>query len=104
MLHIRNIPNLPRVFAINVGPCDNGVTVKFIAEAIVRQISPGAKITYGDQPRGWIGDVPTFQYDISRLISTGWSPSHSSAHAIILAIDEIAEQEGFRLERVPNDS
>ena len=36
--------------------------------------------TGGD--RGWKGDVPRFSYDISKVISTGWTPKYTSDEAV----------------------
>jgi len=32
--------------------------------------------------RGWKGDVPAFQYDLSKIHSTGWKAAHSSDEAV----------------------
>lgn len=95
MMHVRNISNLPKVFPINIGPVDDGVTVKFIAESVRQRVSPHANIFYGTGNKGWVGDVPQFRYLVDRLSKTGWHPSRNSADAVNLAIDEIAYQEGF---------
>jgi UDP-glucose 4-epimerase len=73
----------------NIGPNDDGVTVKFIAETVVEQISPGAQIIYGSGARGWVGDVPKFRYSVDRLAQLGWRPSRDSQAAIRLAVKEI---------------
>jgi len=74
----------------NVGPTDSGVTVKFIAENVVSTYSPNAAIKYGKNDRGWVGDVPKFSYDISKILQIGWSPKLSSAEAVQLTIRQIA--------------
>jgi UDP-glucose 4-epimerase len=95
MLHIRSLTGLPKVFPVNIGPIDDGVTVNFIAHSVVERVSPGAKVHFGIGKKGWIGDVPRFQYSVERLKQTGWSPSRNSSDAVRLAIDQIATQEGF---------
>ncbi len=80
---------------INIGCDDDGVTVKTIAELVVERCSPEANIIYGDEDRGWIGDVPRFRYDTSMLEGLGWAPSMTSLEAIHKAVDEIALQENF---------
>ncbi|MCK8785174.1 NAD-dependent epimerase/dehydratase family protein [Roseomonas sp. NAR14] len=77
----------------NIGPEDDGVTVREIAEAVRDRVSPGAVIRYGPEPRGWVGDVPCFRYSVTRLRDFGWSPRLGSAAAILRAVDEIAGQE-----------
>lgn len=95
MMHIRDSRDLPKVFPINIGPIDEGVTVRFIAESVTQRVSPTAQIHFGTGNRGWVGDVPKFHYSVKRLRQTGWLPSRNSADAVRHAIDQIATQEGF---------
>lgn len=81
-----------RLKIFNIGPADTGITVSRIAELTVEHIAPGALIDFGRENRGWIGDVPKFSYDISKLQSIGWTPHNDSEHAVIKAICEIWEQ------------
>lgn len=90
MFHIRRLDGRYTVF--NVGPGDSGVTVRDIAEAVRGVLSPGAEIVYGSEKRGWVGDVPRFQYSIARLLSTGWKPALSSRQAVDKAVREVAVQ------------
>jgi UDP-glucose 4-epimerase len=94
MMYVRGLSGLPRVFPINIGPVDDGVTVRFIAESVVARVSKTASIHFGDGNRGWVGDVPKFRYSVERLLQAGWSPTRDSADAVRQAIDEIAEQVG----------
>jgi UDP-glucose 4-epimerase len=94
MMVVRSAPR-PGMSVLNVGPEDQGVTVRSIAEQVVARVSPGAEIIFGEQNRGWVGDVPRFRYSNARIRALGWSPSLSSAQAMSRAIDEIARQEGF---------
>ncbi len=80
---------------VNIGPVDNGVTVKWIAQQVVKRISPNANILFGESDRGWVGDVPKFKYSINHLLELGWRPKLSSQDAVIKAIDEIARESGF---------
>jgi UDP-glucose 4-epimerase len=82
-----------RLNYFNIGADDAGVTVKFIAEAVVARVSPGATITFGAGNKGWVGDVPKFTYSIGKLSKLGWRPTLGSAQAIGQAVDEIAKQE-----------
>jgi len=92
MFAIRDHPAEGRVQAFNIGPDDNGVTVKWIAQRVVARIQPGARIVFGAGGRGWLGDVPQYAYSTQRLRLLGWLPELDSAHAVELAIDEIARQ------------
>jgi len=90
MLAVRNRPTGPRVEIVNIGATDVGVTVKWIAEQVASRISPSAEIVFGDSNRGWIGDVPKFQYLTDRIQSYDWVPMLGSRAAVIRAINEIA--------------
>lgn len=79
---------------INVGPMDDGVTVRWIAEQVVARVSPNARIHYGVGNKGWVGDVPRFKYSTDKLQSLGLSPILDSKAAILRAINEIAHQQG----------
>lgn len=91
MWHISTLDG--RRLTFNIGPTDEGVTVRFIAENVRDRVSPTAAIAYGEGPRGWVGDVPSFRYSVQRLMDTGWKPSSSSAQTIVRAIEEITRQE-----------
>lgn len=77
----------------NIGPNDEGVTVRYIAETVRDRVAPRAAIEFGEGNRGWVGDVPRFSYSTDRLADLGWQPSLDSAGAIRRAVDEIALQE-----------
>lgn len=78
----------------NIGPLDDGVSVREIAEETVKNISSEAVIEYQENDRGWVGDVPRFYYSVDKLTKLGWSSQISSLDAIRRAIREIALQEG----------
>lgn len=92
MLTIRARKITGKVEVVNIGPVDEGVTVRWIAEQVVARISPGAEIVFGQGNKGWVGDVPRFNYSTNRLQSYGWVPKLGSAAAVTRAIDEIAQQ------------
>ncbi len=76
----------------NIGPADEGVTVRQIAEETVAQVAAGAKIYFGSEARGWVGDVPRFFYSIGKITALGWRPQLTSLEAIRRAISEIAAE------------
>jgi UDP-glucose 4-epimerase len=77
----------------NIGADDEGVTVQFIAEQVVKTVAPGASISYGQGNKGWVGDVPKFSYSVDKLLKMGWKPKMGSAQAVARAVKQIAEQE-----------
>jgi UDP-glucose 4-epimerase len=81
--------SLDKINLFNIGNTDDGVSVKFIAETVVNSYSPNAKISYGIENRGWIGDVPRFKYSVEKLRKLGWSPKFNSQESICKALQQI---------------
>lgn len=77
-----------RLNYFNIAPISGGTTVRHIAETVVGVVSPGARIRYTGGSRGWVGDVPKFNYSTEKLRALGWSPKLSSNEAVELAIRE----------------
>jgi UDP-glucose 4-epimerase len=75
----------------NVGPEDN-VSVRTMAEEVVAQAAPRAKIVYGTDSRGWVGDVPKFTYSTAKLRKLGWGAQKTSPEAVKLAVSEIVAE------------
>lgn len=92
MIHISSINFSSNLDVVNIGPLDEGVTVKFIAESVLEQLNFESKIFFGSENRGWVGDVPKFVYSTDKLQSYGWAPKFSSSEAIKKAIFEVANQ------------
>ena len=80
-----------KVNYFNVGPEDN-VSVRTMAEEVVAQAAPGAKIVYGTDSRGWVGDVPKFTYSTAKLRKLGWGAQKTSPEAVKLAVSEIVAE------------
>jgi len=76
----------------NVGPNNDLVSVKWIAEEVCKLFSPNASIVYGSTRSGWKGDIPVFKYDTQKANSYGWHPSLTSKEAISKSIVEILQQ------------
>lgn len=95
MLHIRDTVE-GRYNVFNIGPDDDGISVRDIAVAVRDAVSPGADIRFGEGNRGWVGDVPRFRYDIRKIAATGWRPTMGSKAAIRRAVEQIAAQEAGR--------
>ena len=78
---------------VNIGPDDEGITVREIAEMTAAAVSPRARIEYGTTRGGWPGDVPCFRYDVDKARRLGWRWGSSSQAAVRQAVAEIVEQE-----------
>ena len=81
-----------RLNCVNIGTADSVTTVRYLAEAVVKRQSPGARIRYTGGNRGWVGDVPTFNYSIDKLKKLGWQSGVSSNQAVDRAVDEIVDE------------
>ena len=67
----------------NISVNSQGTTVTRIAEIVVEELNlKNVKFNYTGGDRGWKGDVPRFSYDISKVLSTGWSPKYTSEEAV----------------------
>jgi UDP-glucose 4-epimerase len=73
----------------NIGADDEGIYVRDIARLVTAAASPSATIQFGKGDKGWVGDVPRFQYSVEKLKKLGWRPKLNSAQAVGLAIQQI---------------
>lgn len=73
----------PGEVVYNLGVLGEGTTVTRIAEMVVEELNlTNVKFSYTGGDRGWKGDVPKFNYDISKILSTGWKPKMSSDESV----------------------
>lgn len=73
----------PGVDVFNVGVIGGGTTVTRVAEVVREEMGlPDARFCFTGGDRGWKGDVPRFDYDISKVLATGWAPTHTSDEAV----------------------
>ena len=80
----------------NLSVNSEGTTVTRIAEIVVEELGlENVKFAYTGGDRGWKGDVPRFKYDISKVLSTGWTPKHTSDEAVRQTVrDAVAKMKG----------
>ncbi len=76
----------------NIGPTDNGITIKEIAQMVRDEVAPNALIQYGSGSRGWVGDVPKFCYNVDKMVGFGFKPTLNSKKSVALAVKQIKEQ------------
>ncbi len=65
---------------------DSRTKVKEIAAMVIEEMGLDAKIRYTGGDRGWVGDVPEFRYDLTKINRLGWTASHDSNESVRLAI------------------
>ena len=70
-----------RTSIFNVGGTTR-CSVRRMAEIVVEESGLDARIDYTGGDRGWIGDVPSVDYDTGRIRALGWSPRLDSEAAI----------------------
>jgi len=80
---------------INIGLTESTTKVRTIAEMFRRLVDPRLELVFGLEPRGWVGDIPKFRMDASKLYKLGWHPRYKSDEAVELAIRELRMERGF---------
>jgi len=66
---------------------DSETSVNKIAEIVTEEMGlNNVKFIYSGGDRGWIGDVPRFQYDIRKATELGWRPKRTSDDSVRLAV------------------
>lgn len=68
----------------NIG-VDSSTNVRTIARYVAKEMGLSPRFRFTGGKGGWVGDVPNFKYDNSRLKKLGWSASASSDEAVRLA-------------------
>ncbi len=63
--------------------------VKDIAALVIEEMKLDASIKYTGGHRGWIGDVPEFNYDLTKINTLGWKADNTSNEAVRKAIQYI---------------
>ncbi|VVB51318.1 L-arabinose 1-dehydrogenase (NAD(P)(+)) [uncultured archaeon] len=65
-------------------------TVTKIAQTLVTEMNlKNVKFKYTGGDRGWTGDVPKYQYDLTKIHKLGWKAKHNSDQAVRTAIKAI---------------
>lgn len=65
---------------------DTRTKVKEIAAMVIEETGLNASIRYTGGDRGWVGDVPEFRYDLTKVNNLGWKASYDSNGAVRKAI------------------
>jgi UDP-glucose 4-epimerase len=78
-----------KVSVFNLGTHDR-ISVKEIAERVVRAHGGRARVEYTGGERGWPGDIPQQLLAIDRITGLGWSPRWNSSEAVDRTIEEMS--------------
>ena len=66
---------------------ETSTTVKQIADIVCEEMGlKNVEYKYTNGTVGWHGDVPKFQYDLSKIHAFGWKAKHTSDEAVRLAV------------------
>jgi UDP-glucose 4-epimerase len=80
------------VHIYNVG-VEGTTSVKEIADMICTKLGlQNVRYKYSGGNRGWKGDVPTFQYDLTKIHNRGWRAAYNSSQAIQVTLDNIIKK------------
>ena len=73
----------------NLG-CDTTTEVTRIGELVSEEMGlKDVTFKYTGGKRGWKGDVPQFQFDITKINNLGWKAAHASDEVIRMAIKDV---------------
>ena len=67
---------------------DSRTKVKEIAAMVIEEMGLNAEIKYTGGDRGWVGDVPEFRYDLTKVNTLGWKAAYTSNESVRLAIQK----------------
>jgi len=69
-------------------------SVRQIVEIVVAEMGlTGIPIEYTGGDRGWVGDVPYFRYDSSKIHALGFRPAYDSTQAVQVAVRRMLGKE-----------
>lgn len=80
----------------NIG-VETRTKVKDIAKMVIDEMALSAQIKYTGGDRGWIGDVPEFNYNLDKIHALGWKAQISSDEAVRKSIKYILENDASNL-------
>lgn len=79
------------VHIYNIG-VEDATTVKEIADMVCKKMGcNGVQYLYTGGNRGWKGDVPQFQYDLTKIHKWGWYPQYTSHEAVEKTLDSVLQ-------------
>lgn len=79
----------PGVEVFNVG-VESATSVKTIADIVCKELGyENVEYKFTGGKIGWKGDVPKFQYDLTKIHNTGWHAKYTSDQAVIETVRSI---------------
>jgi len=80
-----------KINCYNIG-VETRTKVKDIARMTIKEMNLDATIKYSGGDRGWIGDVPEFKYDLTKIHALGWKAKFTSDEAVLKSVKYILQQ------------
>lgn len=78
-----------KINCFNIG-VEEETTVSKIADIVCSQMKlENVDYHYTGGKIGWKGDVPKFQYDLSKIYALGWKAKYTSDEAVIKTLEEV---------------
>lgn len=103
-LHVENLVSMMvglwsegKEGVFNLGPGDEGISVREIANSLAIHLKDPIVINYGTDARGWDGDAIKVLMSSDKLDSNCSVPKKSSIEAIHQAIHDISQQLGLEI-------
>lgn len=73
---------------------DTATTVAEIADMVCEALQLAeVEYVFSEGNRGWKGDVPSFQFDLTKIHETGWKAKYSSNEAVRKTLEEVLKEE-----------
>ncbi len=87
MVRFMDVPSGVSLYNVGV---DTATSVTRIAEIVTEKMGlAGIPFEYTGGRGGWKGDVPVFQYDLSRIHATGWKANMTSDEAVARTVEQV---------------
>ncbi len=77
-----------KINCFNIG-VETRTTVKTIATIVCEEMRLNPELVFTGGDRGWIGDVPEFDYSLKKIHALGWKAKRDSDTAVRLAVKAI---------------
>lgn len=76
---------------INIGPIDT-ISVREIAGIVVDVLRLDPEISYQDSAIGWVGDIPRYEFNATRMRNLGFNIETTSQEAVRRAASDLAAE------------
>lgn len=87
IMRFKDVPQGVTLYNVGV---DSATSVTRIGEIVTEKMGlSGIPFEYSGGRGGWKGDVPVFQYDLSKIHAAGWRASMSSDEAVVRTVEQV---------------